>query len=81
LYVPIGVKLNQEGTINREQGINDFRTSAGRWFQFGACGITSLVPDDFGSKLAWCDYQPMIVHIASAGLHEDLHAHTPLEPR
>ena len=33
LYLPIGVKLNQEGTMNREQGINDFRTSAGRWFQ------------------------------------------------
>jgi len=29
----MAVKLNQEGTMNREQGINDFQTSTSRQFQ------------------------------------------------
>jgi len=33
LYVPIDVQLNQKWTMDREWGIDDFRPSAGGWFQ------------------------------------------------
>jgi len=33
LYVHIDMKLNQEGMMVREWGINNFRPSADRWFQ------------------------------------------------
>jgi len=33
VYVSIDMKLNQEGTMDREWGINDFWQSTGRWCQ------------------------------------------------